>query len=252
MIRKLALIAVAVAVLAPSPVSGQDMANAPMVRKKINWRAKRHELKPITQLGITLNDRYFHNVIINLGYDYHFLDWLGLGVNVGYAFPIKTRLTKSVEAENKIETPEMVKSFRIPATHLGLLADGHVVFSLGGKSMLFNKVTLAYDFHATVGIGVVQVQWNSEAPKAQFKGLKPESSWKLSPKVGLGFRLFFSKAVSLSVDVIDHMAYMHAAAEVSGEYHEVYTIPESEEFLHNVACMLGVSLMLPFETTHED
>lgn len=251
MMRRLLVLTLLLSVLLPSLAVAQEMTDAPMVRKKIRWRAQRHELQPLTSLGITLNDRYFRNVIINLGYTYHFLDWLGLGVNVGYAFPIKTSLADDVESANRVDTGDLVKSFPVPATHLGFMADGHLRFSLGGKAMLFNRLAVGYDFHALLGVGVLQVKWNSES-KSRFKGVKPDDSWKLSPKVGLGFRVFFSRAVAVSVDVIDHMAYMHAAAEVSGEHNDVYTLPANEEFLHNFACMLSVSLMLPFETTHED
>ena len=244
MMRRMILVIMVLLVLVPMPVLAQDMARAPMVRNRITWRTGRSELKPA--IGWTLNDRYFHNIIINAGYTYHILDWLGVGANVGYAFPIMTGLAKNIEAEKKQEG----LSFPIPASHLGLLADAHVELSDGGKAMLSGRASMAYDFHLILGFGVVQVKWNSEA-ESRLDSEEKAFGFKPSPKVGLGFRVFLDDGVAITFDIIDHMAYMHTAAKVSEDY-QSYTFPRNETFIHNVSAMLSFSIMMPYLTGYED
>ncbi len=242
--RKLVPIALLLVLSLAGEALAQDMADAPMVRRKITWRTGRSELKP--GLGWTLNDRYFHNMIVNLGYDYHVLDWLAFGGNVGYAFPIKTGFADNIEAEKKTEG----LSFPIPASHLGMLADVHVELAYGGKSMLWGRLAVAYDFHAILGFGLIQVRWNSEAEN-RMANEEPALGFKMSPKVGVGMRVFLDRGVALTLDFIDHMAFMHAAAEVSDD-NKTYTFPKEEKFLNNVAAMLSFSIMMPYETTYEE
>lgn len=244
MMRKLALIILLVMAAPYAEALAQDMSSAPMVRQRITWRTGRSELKP--GLGWTFNDRYFHNIIANIGYDYHLLDWLAFGANVGYAFPVMTGFAEEVEAQKKQEG----LSFPIPATHLGLLADAHVELANGGKAMLWGRLAVAYDFHAILGIGLVQVKWNSEAEN-RLENTEPAAGMKLSPKVGVGMRIFLDKGVAITLDVIDHMAFMHTAAEVSLD-NKSYTFPKEEKFVHNFAGMLSFSIMMPYETTYED
>jgi outer membrane beta-barrel protein len=244
MMKKIALIAL-LFLLSPSVEAlAQEMSSAPMVRHRITWRTGRSELKP--GLGWTFNDRYFHNVIVNVGYDYHLLDWLALGANVGYAFPIKTGFAEDIEAQKKQDG----LSFPIPATHLGLLADAHLELADGGKAMLWGRLAVAYDFHLILGFGLLQVKWNSEAEN-RLDNTEPGAGMKPSPKVGAGIRIFLDKGVAITLDVVDHMAFMHTAAVVSAD-NLSYTFPAEEEFVHNFAGMLSFSIMMPSETTYED
>jgi len=242
--RKLAIAVALLAAILPLDTTALEMSKAPMVRKRISWRAGRSELKP--SLGWTLSDRYFHNFIVSAGYNYHLLNWLALGANVGWAFPIKTSFAENVEAEKKQEG----MSFPIPASHLGFLGDIHVEVGDSGKFMFWGKAAMAYDFHFILGVGLLQVRWNSEA-SARFEEREKMAGFKFSPKAGLGFRLFMDKGVALTLDFIDHMAFMHTAAEVSANY-ESYTFPKEVSFVHNVAAMLSFSIMMPYDTDYED
>jgi len=244
MIRGLTVLALALCVLMPMAAEAQDMGKAPMVRKRITWRSDRSELRP--SLGWTLNDRYFHNFIVSAGYDYHLLDWLSVGGSAGWAFPIKTGLAKNIEEENSMEGFH----FPIPATHLGLLADVHLGFAYGGKAMFWGRQAISYDFHLTAGVGVLQVRWNSEA-SSRLANEEPAAGMKLSPKIGIGMRVFFDRGFALTLDLVDHMAAMHSAAEVSEDL-RVYTFPKEENWLNNIAAMVGFSIMMPYETTHEE
>jgi outer membrane beta-barrel protein len=244
MMRKLAMIALLLFLSPSVEALAQEMSSAPMVRHRITWRTGRSELKP--GLGWTFNDRYFHNVIVNIGYDYHLLDWLALGANVGYAFPIKTSFAEDIETQKKQDG----LSFPIPATHLGLLADAHIELADGGKAMLWGRLAVAYDFHLILGLGVLQVNWNSEAEN-RLSNTEPGAGMKISPKVGAGIRIFLDKGVAITLDVIDHMAAMHQAAEVSAD-NLTYTFPTEEKLSHNFVGMLSFSIMMPSETTYED
>ena len=226
------------------PVLAEDMSSAPMVRSRLNWLEGRSELKP--SLGWTLNDAYYHNFIINMGYAYHVFSWLGVGANVGWAFPIKTSLAESIEEQKKQEGP----SFPIPATHLGLMGDVFLEASFGGKFMLLGKLARAYDFHVLAGVGVTQVRWNSEAA-GRLKFEEPNNGFKMAGTFGAGVRIFLDKGVALTFDIIDHMSYMHSIALVSEDL-KAYTLPVEEKLTSNIAAMLSFSIMMPYDTVHED
>ena len=178
----------------PAFAEKSTMDKAPVVRSQINWRNLRSELMP--RMGVTLNDAYFRNVIISLGYNYHATNWLSFGANVGWAFPMKTALAKNVEDEKS----EDAKSFAMPATHLGLVADAHVGLTpIFGKFLLFGNTAVAYDMHVNFGAGVVQVLWNSELPTT----FDAQDSVEPGPVFGAGIRLFVDRGVAVSIDIID-------------------------------------------------
>jgi len=249
--RRVAALVLLAALLAPSVGWSQDMEKAPMVRRQITWRAGRSELKP--SFGWTINDRYFHNFLVSMGYNYHLLNWLALGANVGWAFPIKTGLAENIEKEKA--DVEKGMSFPIPASHLGLVADARVELGgMFGKTMLMGRTTVAYDMHAILGFGAVQERWNSAAAsRLKNEDKQPMAGIKPSPVVGLGMRFFVDRGVAITLDVVDHMAFMYSAADVSADNRE-YTIPDANDapLAHNVMAMLSFSIMMPTETTYEE
>ncbi len=235
----------------PALAEKSTMDKAPVVRSQINWRSLRSELMP--RMGVTLNDAYFRNFIISLGYNYHATNWLSFGANVGWAFPIKTGLAQNVEDEKS----EAGKSFAMPATHLGLVADAHVgVTPLFGKFLLFGNTALAYDVHFNFGAGVLQVRWNSELPTS----FDAEDTMAFGPALGGGIRLFVDRGVAVSIDIIDYLAETNMAAvrdeaqplsECQVRPLDCYQVGPAE-WTHNVTAMLSFGIMMPYETTFGD
>jgi len=187
---------------------------------------------------MTINDRYFRNLVLGFGYNYHVTNWLSFGANVGYAVPIKTGLAENIESEKS----EMGNSYSVPATHLGLVSDLHVsAIPLYGKVLLLNSVSLGYDFHFMAGAGLMQVMWNTEA----IDNIQASDSFVFTPVFGGGLRVFVTHGVALNFDVIDRFGAMNVAAKGDG------TVP-AEEWTHNIMFQLGVSIFLPLKILTEE
>ncbi len=213
-----------------------DMNDAPVVRKRLQWREGRSEFIP--GVGITLNDRYFNNFILGVGYAYHVNNWISFGANVGYGIPIKTSLSEDIEREKSAPGA----SYAVPATHLGLLADVHVsVIPIYGKLLLPGGLALAYDFHVFGGGGLMQVVWNADA----IDRISAEDQWELSPHFGAGFRFFVDSGVAISLDIIDRLAATYTATRADS------SIPP-EEWTHSIALMLNVGIFLPYHILTEE
>lgn len=213
-----------------------DMNDAPVVRNRLMWREGRFELSP--GIGMTLNDRYFRNILFNLGANYHVNNWFGFGLSVGYGVPLKTSLTENIESEKSIEG----YSYAVPATHLGLLAGVSVsVVPLYGKLLLPGDIALSYDLHLNGGVGLMQVVWNSDATDR----LAAEDQWEFSPNFGGGLRVFLDSGVALSFDVMDRMASTYTAAR--GDF----SVPP-ESWSHSVSFMLSVSIFMPYRVMSEE
>lgn len=252
--RTLLLSLLLVLLLAPAAAAADKdaMQDAPVVRRAINWRAERSELMP--QLGTTFNDQYFKNVILALGYNYHATNWLSFGANVGYAFPLKTSMSENIETEKS----EKGSSFIMPATHLGLVADAHIgLVPFYGKMLLMGDTAVAYDFHATVGFGVLQVLWNEDLPSS----FNAEDGFRSAPVFGGGFRVFVDRGVAINVEVLDYFATMHVVAERDPDQKasecktrplDCYRVPASMDWTHNVMALVSFSIMMPYDLSYEE
>lgn len=250
MMRRLLVILLVVTVSQSAWAQATNMEKAPVVKRQIDWRSMRHQL--VTRLGGTLTDVYFHNLLVSVGYNYHATNWFSVGANVGYAFPMASGLTDRIEDEKKALSG---KSFAMPATSLGLMLDGHAAISpLYGKTLLFGKAAVAYDFYLQVGAGLMQVRWNSDLPGT----FGAQDAYKTAIIGGGGLRLYLNKGVVFGLEVLDHIAMMQVVADrkvdptvEATKTLEGYEIG-SDELTHNIAFMVSVGVMLPFEMKFND
>jgi outer membrane beta-barrel protein len=211
-----------------------DASRAPVLKKAKEWRHARNEIT--LTLGDTLTTDYYHNLLVNAGYDRHLTNWLSLGAALGYALPIKTTLAGSIEEERGTAAAP----YEIPATHLGLTAEGHIsVVPLYGKQLWRGKRALAYDLHLTLGAGVLQTQWNSDAT------VNADDEFLFAPSLGGGFRLFIKDNVALRLEVRDHLVRMTTHADRFGQ-------AQDPRWEHLVMLNLGISVFIPSEVVHEE
>ena len=221
----------------PALAESFDMNKAPEVKRGIQWRTQRSEIS--VNIGPTVEDPYFKNLLFSLGYNYHITNWLAVGLNAGYTLPIKTKLAKEIEAERN--TPG--NSFSIPATYLGFVGDLHMEVSpIYGKSMVVNSGVLAYDFHILLGAGFMQVLWNEDV-KDRIK-VDPKD-FAIAPMWGAGVRLFVNRMFAVTVDVKDYFAKMHTHGNTD------YDVPK-KSWEHNVAVVVGFSIFLPTEAGYDE
>lgn len=224
------------------------VSDAPAVRHRLELRKSRHELS--LGLGMTLNDAYTRNVLIRGGYQYHILDWLGVGLEASFSAPVKTALSSAIES-GVTNSPEFRQEFpgksaTIPRHGLQtlLIAKADVV-PFGGKLVVLGQYLGYVDLHVTVGGGMALVKG--------FGGLPNRTVYAIA--VGGGLRLFPTRYLSVNLDVLDYMVpqFMPENRKIGPGEPAAYvfpvggggSVPYRERLTQNPALLLGVSVFLP-------
>ncbi len=190
------------------------LAGAPAVRKLRLHRDGRFEITP--NVSFTLLDEYQRTIIPGLRAQYHFFDWLGLGVWGGYGFQYTTGLTdqlqeKAVDGRNCDGNPSD-KECRLTAVNLtrGNLADDQLArlqFAVApeihfipfrGKIALFSALFVDTDINIFLGPAVVGLQERAECGRTtDNERLEPcdgnyqlEGRVTVAPTFGLGLNFY--------------------------------------------------------------
>jgi len=221
--KRLALI-LGLLFLAPSALALEGgLADAPAVRYQNLMRKGRHELTPA--FGVTLGKSYVTSLMFQGSYQYHFLDWLSAGIEVGYGgVGFKTNLTKNIEAEGR--RSEDPNSYRVARSNIGLLALAKAsLVPLGGKLVLGGRHLGYVDFHINVGVGLATIDYKDWE--------NPPGSMTVGVLVGGGVRYYPIKLMSINFEVND---YMVPRREIKSD---------SSKMTQNPVVMLGLSFFVP-------
>lgn len=237
----LAVLVAASVVLVAGPVAAQDDGDdqetaretGPIVRHKLLYRSTRFELTPA--LGMTLNDAFLRNSMVGVQAAYHLTNEFGIAFNAGFSpFQLKTDLYNNVEAELQDQAAGQLEqtSFSYIQWLAGLEVQYVPIF---GKFSLAQSLIMNYDLHLILGIAAVGQNATSavesQDPDPQLSGISP------SPVIGLGFRLFTSDALSISVQARD---YLYSRAVVSRGTADA-------ELRNNILVSVGASFFFPGE-----
>lgn len=163
------LLALAVLVGASSTASAQDvhvtgpLAGAPAVRHMRVYREMRVNLIP--GVGYTLQDEYARSLFATLEANFHFLDWLGVGIWGGFNMArIDTDLTSQISQfgqtteRNRLSLPDRT-AFSDQIGRLVWAASLHLIFvPLRGKLSLFQAVFIDTDLYIFGGVALFGVQ----------------------------------------------------------------------------------------------
>jgi outer membrane beta-barrel protein len=221
--KRLALILAVV--IFPAVVFAQEatLADAPAVRQQKMLRKGRHELTPA--FGVTLDQKFNTDLVFSASYEYHFVDFASVGVEIGYGgVGFKTGLTKSIESEaRRAEDPA---GTTVARSGLGLLALVKMSFvPLGGKIVIAGKALGYADIHITAGVGVGTASY--------YDWDNPPSAVGLAVLVGGGFRYFPIDLLSLNFDIKDYMVT------------RALTSHDEKKLTQNPTFMFGISFFLP-------
>jgi outer membrane beta-barrel protein len=180
-VSSLAAIACLAACLGLAPTaSAQDvhvtgpLAGAPAVRHMREYREGHVNLIP--GIGYTLQDEYARSLMVTLEANYHFLEWLGIGVWGGFnVAPIDTDLTNQIHRfgqtaeRNRLSLPEcaagdaacrgpngeFVNAFNSQVGRVVWAASLHLMFvPLRGKLSLFQAVFIDTDLYIFGGVAL--------------------------------------------------------------------------------------------------
>lgn len=217
--KRIALIALVLLVASPALARVGSLADAPAIRKQNLIHDGRHEIT-VTPAGVTLGGKYNVDMLVEVGYQYHLAEWVGLGVEVGYGYlGIKTGLTKDIEKYQQAEEP-------VARSGLGLLALAKAsITPLSGKIVTGGKLLGYMDFHINLGVGLATIKY--------MDWQNPPASLALAVLVGGGVRFFPIKLISINLDVNDYMVLRKV------------TPKQGKTMTQNPAFLLGLSFFLP-------
>lgn len=211
---------------ATSTAAAQDvevtgpLAGQPPVRHLRLYRDGRVGLTPFA--GFTLQEPYRRSIFLGAHVDYHFNDWLGVGLWGAYAgVGIDTNLTDAIVADgvttgrNRLSLPSR-RGFRDQLGSIpGAVAAQVTLVPLRGKVALFQRLFMDTDLYVVAGLGLAFVEERANVTEAQcanagttaqidqcYLGSQAARSTRalLAPTFGVGFNAYFTEYVGLSVE----------------------------------------------------
>lgn len=149
------------------------LAGAPAVRHMRLYRVNRFNLVPA--VGYTLQDEFARSLFLRLEANYHFLEWLGIGVSGGYAVgQIDTDLTSQIDQfaqvtdRNRLSVPS-AGGFNQQIGRITWNVSAHLIFiPLRGKLSLFQAVFVDTDLYVIAGVAIFGL--DERAPTATDAG----------------------------------------------------------------------------------
>jgi outer membrane beta-barrel protein len=151
--------------LVPSRAQAQHkspLADAPAIRKRVELRDKRFEIG--VGAGSTLNETFFHDIMVSAHLAFHITDWLAIG-GVGL-FGVKALNTGFQDELTATLKPPMAMGDRAPSAAEAMSAMNKPSMALlgqieltpfTGKFSLFGKLFAHYDFYIAPGVGILSL-----------------------------------------------------------------------------------------------
>jgi outer membrane beta-barrel protein len=240
------------------------LADAPAIRKRFELRQTRLELG--AGAGTTINQDFFHTVLINVRLAFHITDWLSLAGFGSFgvaqiATGFQDKLTGSLSDptnSNALREPTPMQA-KASMQQISNILGAQLEFTpFTGKFALFGKLFAAYDLYAFVGGAGITVKTagavgrtcdqaapmstqtapNALAYSCEVSGLKP------GPTFGIGVHTFFGQFVALDVELRDVMAQLNPSGrDVNGD-----GVADNSDLTWTHTYVLGANLVLYLPT----
>jgi outer membrane beta-barrel protein len=196
------------------------LAGQPAVRRMRQYRINRFQVTPT--FGYTLQDEFARHLMVGAEANYHFLDFLGVGLwgaaaNFGNAFGLDADLTSQVRsngqttARNRLSLPDPA-NFGSQVARLQGLLSAHVVFApLRGKLALFQGAFVDADFYVLAGLTLAFVQERADVTDpnvcagttttdaCRATQLDRKDRVAVAPMLGVGLNLYFNEFLGLAL-----------------------------------------------------
>ena len=212
------------------------LADAPAIRRRFELRQTRFEFG--AGAGSTVNQDFYHTVMINVRLAFHITDWISLAgfgdfgvaqIATGFQGKVTDSLNDPTGSNVLREpTPTQAKaSLQQISSILGAQLEWT---PFTGKYSLFGKLFSAYDFYLVLpGVAAMNVKPGGSVARTcdQAAPTDPASDeryvcgvkgTKLGGKVGVGFHSFFGQTVALGVELSDVIAQLNPSGrDVNGD-----------------------------------
>jgi outer membrane beta-barrel protein len=226
--RLIGTLALAGAALAASPAQAQDiqlrgpLAGARSVSRLVQHREGRFAVTPI--FGISLLDEFSRDVFFGVRAEYHFADWLGVGVMGAFSpVHVNTSLTEQVSSRSPGGTVNVPSAAPVgarsgvPATpgfagqvgRRNWMADIHLTFiPLRGKFALFQSLVADIDFFLFAGAAFVGVEERADtslsatATDSQRYASQAARASRvaIAPTFGAGLNFYITRFLSINFE----------------------------------------------------
>jgi outer membrane beta-barrel protein len=168
------------------PISGQSFDT----RRKV-------EITP--GIGLSFNDAFFQNFVLELAFGYHFAEPFYVGLRGGYGFSTSAGRVNSCNTSTGVPVcgpPTAAQLKRLPGAIKGTASVEGGWTPFAGKVNLFAELVIHTDFSLLFGVGAMFIT----PPEGSTN---PKNAPMISP--GLGERFFFSNSLALSLELRDYM-----------------------------------------------
>jgi outer membrane beta-barrel protein len=249
-----------------NPLAGQ-----PAVRRRLQMRKLRFEVTP--QFVTSINQDYKHAFGPGLNLQFHFTDWLAVGVQGVYTVNANTALEDRVRGQLTIEDqakPETIYQYgKVQPTQQ--IHDQHVlginaIFSayaqitpFYGKIAFFSALFVNYDLYVNGGIGFVNYVQKGccrtipdNPPKDAPAGSLPDpnlqdgsqfAGLKIGGQIGVGAHIYFNEWFGLQFELRDYIVGANPGGlDVDGNR---VLNSKDEGPQNNIFFGVGVTFMLP-------
>lgn len=202
-------------------ISG-PLAGAPACHHCRIYREGRFQIQPF--VGFTLQDEFVRAIPLGIQLQYHFTEWLGIGLWGAWAgIGIDTGLTDEITAQGQTTNRNRLslvtrEGFPDQVGRLSLLAAVQLEFiPLRGKLSLFQKLFIDADFYIAAGFALANVEERAPTETAGIcdddGGMVPqpspqclssqtarESRWAPAPTVAVGLMLYATDFFGVSFE----------------------------------------------------
>ena len=203
------------------------LADAPAIRKRLELRSSRLELG--AGAGSTINQDFFHSVLVNVKLGFHFTDWLSISgvagfalanVETGFRDNIVATLPQDASPMNRAPSQASAKSTMNQIKYM--LAAQLEATPFTGKYSLFGKLFAHYDFYAFVGPGVLNyaaaVSGTRSCSDTGTADGCAVTGLKVGANFGVGIHSFINQFVALNLELRDVYAPNNASGrDVNGD-----------------------------------
>lgn len=255
--KKIAFALLGGLLLLPAAAQAQrksPLADAPAVRNRVELRAKRAELG--VGMGTSLDQDFYHAVLLNVRAGFHFNDWIGLGgffalnttpnFKTGFHEELGKVLGDSSVPGDKAPTrSDADKSMNKIGQILALQLE---VTPFSGKYSLFGKLPLSYDFYGYAGPGFINLTVDpsvsacqpagiNETPNCGIAGFKPGFNF------GIGMHTFINQWFAINAELRDVLIRNNPAGrDVNGDKNaDNLDITWDSNYM----LTLGITILLP-------
>jgi outer membrane beta-barrel protein len=204
------------------------LADAPAIRKRYELRSTRLELG--AGVGSTIDQDFYHTVLIDLRLGFHITDWLSIAGFAGFAAAnlstgFQDKVTGSLGTDPAMLPREPTRQEALASMEkIKTVLAGQLEFTpFTGKYSMFGKLFAAYDVYLFVGPGLLNVEPTNSANLMPCTSTSSsfscgESGFKFGANFGVGFHSYFNQWLGLNIELRDILAQLNPSGrDVNGD-----------------------------------